>query len=136
SPDSRRLLSTGSAAQPARIWDVATGRAILLKDACDVGQVAFSPDSARVFTVGVGDQVGRLWDASTGFPLKGQLKHDGPVVHGAFHPKGHSVATVARDGVRLWEVGGGQRVFLPLPYIRNQAGDARVWPAHFSPDGR
>jgi WD40 repeat protein len=66
SADSRRLATTGNRGV-ARVWDVDTGKELLVLSghAANVYDVTFSPDGRRIATV-AWDQTARVWDASTG----------------------------------------------------------------------
>ncbi len=67
SPDGRHVI-TGSWEGVARVWDVATGKALReLKHGRYVHAVAYSPDG-RLIATGSNDEAGelRLWDADTG----------------------------------------------------------------------
>lgn len=80
---------------PARIWDAATGEALvtLLPDDFPHGTsaVAWSPDGTRIVTFSV-DKIGRMWDAETGERLQ-------------------SVAGVYRASVAEWSPSGDRILF-------------------------
>ena len=63
-------MVTASDDQTARLWDAATGKALVtLEGHTDsVMSAAFSPDGTRVVTAS-DDQTARLWDAATGKAL-------------------------------------------------------------------
>jgi hypothetical protein len=63
SPDGRRI-ATVSRDRTVRVWDAATGRAIMLYKGHDdeVETAAFSPDGTRIITAAA-DKTARVWDA-------------------------------------------------------------------------
>lgn len=84
SPDSARL-ATASEDGTARVWDVATGRTLLVLRPHPVGyapgvehileHVGFSGDGRRLVTISQ-DRVMRIWDAATGLELFTQRAKD------------------------------------------------------------
>ncbi|TWT89871.1 Serine/threonine-protein kinase PknB [Pseudobythopirellula maris] len=100
SPDGRRV-ATGSWDQSVKLWDAATGSALLkLNDAHQGGinGVRFSPDGSELLTCG-DDGVARRWDASTGKRNGPELRvHRGRVLDAIYFPTGDRVLTVSADG--------------------------------------
>src|SRR5207248_1097176 len=127
SPDGRRV-ATGSGVNgggdfvdlkgrgEARVWDVATGRAIGLpmRHRSAVADLAFSPDGQRVRTAS-DDGTARVWDATTGEPLTPVIRQDGELLAASFSPDGRLVATAGSDGeARVWDASTGEPATLPL----------------------
>jgi len=95
-----------------RLWNPATGQAIGLPLAADIGPgggvngVAFSPDGTRLATAGANGTV-RLWNPATGRAIGLPLPADiGYGVNGvAFSPDGTVLASADADGnVQTWQV--------------------------------
>ncbi|MGD1085024.1 MAG: WD40 repeat domain-containing protein [Verrucomicrobiota bacterium] len=101
-PDGRRVLtemineaSIFSEREPARLWDIASGREIRRFDLSV--DVEFSPDGNRILGTDAGNHV-RMWDGATGQLLW--------MVQGLFNPGGSSLplayaASFSPDGRRL-----------------------------------
>ncbi|WP_435011978.1 WD40 repeat domain-containing serine/threonine protein kinase (plasmid) [Tundrisphaera lichenicola] len=121
-PDGRTLSSVGgpdpgasatgrlasvSGDGEVRVWDVATGRAILaiLGHGNFVRGVAFLPDGSRIATGGM-DRTVKLWDATTGEEVLNLRGHTAGVLGLAFSPDGRRLASAGADGtVRVWDAG-------------------------------
>ncbi|MEV4289604.1 WD40 repeat domain-containing protein [Nonomuraea bangladeshensis] len=97
-PSTPPTLVSGGADRTARVWDVGTGRGLLLAGhAGPVDAVAFAPDGT-VLATGGADRTVRLWDASTGRPLGPPLAgHRGAVAALAFAPDGRTLLAAATD---------------------------------------
>jgi WD40 repeat protein/serine/threonine protein kinase/tetratricopeptide (TPR) repeat protein len=153
SPDGRRVVTgTGDfttyddllfpASDPkrsgeARVWEVATGKAITgpLHHAGAIQRAAFSPDGRYILTVAGGGAASRdhvqVWDVATGRPASEPFVHPQLVLDAVFSPDGRRLATGGADGiVRLCDVAPGQKV-------RALSGHSgTVWQVAFSGDGR
>ena len=131
------MLSNGSSATEATVWDANTGRVLLeLKGRGGAAQcAAFSPDGARIVTGGGNNRdsnrTAKVWDAATGTQLPFELKgHMGPVVSVAFSPDNQRIMTGSEDRtVRLWDARTGTTL-LQLRGFRDILTSAA-----FSPDG-
>jgi WD40 repeat protein/tRNA A-37 threonylcarbamoyl transferase component Bud32 len=130
SPDARRLASAGGDLT-VRVWEAATGRAILtLRGHGDpVHDVAYSPDGRRLASAS-GDGTVRLWDSSDGRELRVLRGHDGLVRGVAYSPDGRRLASVGDDRVvRVWDAATGEA----LHALRGHAD--RIDGVAFDPDG-
>ena len=110
SPDGRRIASA-SADRTAKVWDVATGKEILILKghSGDIKAVTFSPDGSRIATGGLDGTV-KLWDARTGLEtlsLDARGAIDANPVGGLTEV--HAIA-FSKDGTRLASAGNDQRV--------------------------
>ncbi|MCE9532578.1 MAG: caspase family protein [Planctomycetes bacterium] len=138
SPDGTRLL-TGGDDQTARLWDVVTGKELLLlkwpvedKGGFSmmerVKTVGFSADGKLIVT-GSGDTA-RIWNAATGkelFKLKG---HSGSIISASFSPDGKQIFTGSEDQTgRLWDAVAGKELFKLEGYQNGVRGA-------FSADGK
>jgi WD40 repeat protein len=127
SPDGKRAVTAARELRPgqgpgeARVWDVATGRAVTppLRHADGVWRAAFSPDGKRVATASW-DKTARVWDAATGRAVTPPLRLPGEVRAVHFSPDGSRLLTAWGDeqaragGVQVWDIPSG-RPLLPRP---------------------
>jgi WD40 repeat protein len=114
SPDGRRVV-TASDDRTARVWSVATGRAIgaPLRHDEAVTFATFSPDGTRVATAS-NDHTARLWDASTSQPLGEPMRHEHSVTSAAFSPDGKTVLTIAhKNSIAIWDGVSGKPIVEP-----------------------
>jgi WD40 repeat protein len=130
SPDGRRLISS-SDDKTARIWDVVSGRELMVlrghQDA--IWSVSFSPDGKRILT-GSDDRTARLWDAVSGAPIALLRGHQDEVWNASFSSDGKQIVTTSKDGTAiLWNAVGKVRQ-------RLQGHQGEVHYASFSPDNR
>jgi tetratricopeptide (TPR) repeat protein len=129
SPDGRTLLA-GGADRAARLWDVATGEARVLRHQGPVVALAFRP-GGRVCVTGSWDGTARLWETATGKQIGQPLAHSGKVLAVAFSADGGLLLTGGEDhSARLWDAATGKPVGPPL---RQRA---QVRAVAFRPNGR
>jgi WD40 repeat protein len=134
SPDGRRLAGAGED-RTLRVWDVQTGRELLVLQAHagPVAAVAFSPDGRRLVSAG-DDGMVKVWDAGTGQEALSVQGHEGPLSGMAFSPDGRRLATAdwdkqkERGELKVWDAQTGQRVLSLV--------DHDITGVAFSPDGR
>jgi len=114
SPDGR-LLVTGSWDRSAKIWDIASGKAVRRLDGVHQGfvnSVEFSPDGETILSAS-DDGTARLWEVTTGEPLDVVFSgHEARVRQARFSADGRRVLTVANDKTaRLWnaQTGGTEK---------------------------
>ena len=111
SPDGK-LLVTGSWDQSAKIWNVATGRAVRKLDGLHQGyvnSVEFSPNGKSVLT-GSDDGTAQLWEVSTGEPTGTTFRgHESRVRQARFSRDGQQILTTANDKTaRIWDRESGK----------------------------
>ncbi len=108
-------VATASLDGMARVWDVATGRELLvLRHSHGLETVAFSPDGSRIATASR-DSKARVWDAETGDLQREVGEHRGYMRAVVFSPDGGRLVTTSdlEQRVRLWDISSGEllRVF-------------------------
>ena len=130
SPDGDRFVA-GNVAGVVKVWDVATGRALMqlgpLRDAW-VRCVAYSPDATRIVTANVWGEA-QLWDATSGRPASAILNHRGSILSAVFSPDGKYLLTSSQDRTaRVWDGHDGAPVGVPMYH------ESAVRSADFSAD--
>lgn len=106
------LMVTGSWDRSAKIWDVATGKAIRKLDGVHQGfinSVEFSPDGKHILTAS-DDSTARLWDVATGKTVEPLFQgHTGRIFKAQFSSDGSKVLTTSGDkSARIWDARSGQ----------------------------
>ena len=132
SPDGKTVLTAGWSHPDARLWEMATGKAVgvPLLHGDQLLAVAFSRDDKTALT-GSKDRAIRRWDAATGLPLGQLLRLPDPVTAVAFSPDRTKVATGHLKHARVWGLETGRPVGEPMP-----SGGAEIMSLAFSTDGR
>ena len=110
-------LLTAGRDNKARVWDVATGAAVLtLSHAEDVYSALWNADESRILTASK-DNFARVWDVVTGAML---LELEGPVMWRAFWNVDETLILTVNDaGVQVWAAATGEQ-----RYVLDHAG---VW---------
>ena len=131
SPDSQRVV-TGSDDGTARMWDVATGKELLIfrghTDA--VTAVAFSPDGKLVIS-GSQDRTAKIWEAVSGKELFSLAGHTAGIRCVAFSPDGQRFATGGKDAVaKIWNLRSRQEL------LSLSGHNVDIHSLAFSSDGR
>jgi WD40 repeat protein len=97
---------TGSDDKTARVWDVASGKSLLVlkAHAWSVACVAFSHDGRRILT-GSDDKTALVWDAASGQKLMSLEGHTAGLSSVAFAPDGRRALTASQDTTaKLWDI--------------------------------
>ncbi|KAF3883850.1 MULTISPECIES: WD40 domain-containing protein [Nostocales] len=108
SPDGQ-LLATGDTDCNVRLWEVETGRLLLICQGHTnwVRFVVFSPDGA-ILASGGADHTVKLWNVSDGVCIKTLIGHCHETFSVAFSPNGDILATASGDRtVKLWNIRDG-----------------------------
>jgi WD40 repeat protein len=132
SPDGARIVLAGwyPHGGPTRIWDPATGEALLTLLADDfehgTSAVVWSPDGTRIVTFSL-DDLGRVWDAVTGDLLASFTARSGYLAECS--PSGDRFLLGGRSGIHVWDAATLQEV------VTYPVESAEVQ-ARWSPDGK
>jgi serine/threonine protein kinase/WD40 repeat protein len=125
-------LLTVRAESPARVWDLAAGKAVAGPPVSKqtVSRAAISNDGRRVGVLGA-DGALRIWDVPTAQWL-GRAARPGPRVRQiAFSPNADRVVTLGGDhAIQVWRVASGDQVAACAQQ------DDTIMQAQFSADGR
>ena len=125
-----KWLVTGSRDNNARVWDVASGKLVLLLSANSgmVDSVAFSPDGTKVLT---GSNTARLWSITADDPLQQTISAPAGISTFALAPDGKTILVGDVNGnTGLWDLATKQLLF----NFRKSGYDAKD--VAFSPDGK
>ena len=129
-PDGRRAVS-GSWDNTVRVWDVASGRCVVLEGhTASVSSVAVRGDGRRAFS-GAGDGTVRVWDVESGRCVVTLEGHTAGVWSVAATGDGQRVLSGSWDNtVRVWDVESGRCV------ATLEGHTASVWSVAVTGDGR
>ena len=130
SPDGT-LLATGEARGEVRVWDVATGKPLLVLPGHTawVRSVAFSPDGTLLASASE-DRTIRFWDTPSGHCVNLLRGHDDRVRAISWSPDGATLASSSDDRtIRLWDTQTGECRHTLTGHRH------RIYTIAFSPDG-
>ncbi|KAH8659280.1 vegetative incompatibility protein HET-E-1 [Tricladium varicosporioides] len=132
SPDSKKLVVSGSSDKTVRLWDAVTGAALQTLEGHTgwINSVAFSPDGKQVVSCS-SDNTVRLWDTVVGVELQTLEGHTDWVQSVAFSPDGKQVVSSSRDKtVRLWDA------VIEAEFQTIEGYTYSILSVAFSPDGK
>ncbi|HTJ68566.1 MAG TPA: WD40 repeat domain-containing protein [Actinospica sp.] len=116
-----RLLATGGEGATVDLWDALEARQLAAlsghqssKLMNTVLSLAFSPDG-QLLASGGHDKTVRLWSAANGECVNVLSGFSGGVHRLAFHPTARILAAADEDAVRLFDLGSGAVLPIPLP---------------------
>lgn len=125
------LIVSSSYDHTARVWDVETGRKLIILKGhhWTVNSASFSPDGKTIVTASDDRTIG-VWDSKTGKLIRFLEGHTMDVKCAVFSPDGKRVLSASGDKtIRIWDVQTGE----PLQIWTGH--DKRVNSISFSPDG-
>ena len=103
---SGQYIGTASSDYTWRLWDVETGKEILLQDGHvqDCTAITFQPDGSLALTADAAG-VALLWDLRSGQEIHAFQGHVKKITTASFNPNGFQVATGSIDNmVRIWDL--------------------------------
>ena len=103
---SGQYIGTASSDYTWRLWDVETGKEILLQDGHvqDCTAITFQPDGSLALTADAAG-VALLWDLRSGQEIHAFQGHVKKITTACFNPNGFQVATGSIDNmVRIWDL--------------------------------
>jgi WD40 repeat protein len=113
SPDGKWLVTVQAGSPQAHLRDAASGRLLhtLAGHRAQIMGVAFSPNGGRIATASH-DFTAKLWDSNSGREIvpSHPIAAESTIFSLAFSGDGKRLATVASDGVTVWEVASGSKV--------------------------
>lgn len=139
SPDGRFALTQrqgepglrGFVQEPAKLWNLLTGRVIRELGRTMPYHSVFTPDGSRVLSPRYEDKSLELWDAATGSVIWSRKGHTGSVDSIMISESGTIAVSASKDEgtMRVWDVATGRQ----LQVIATPGG---YKPNKLSPDGR
>jgi WD40 repeat protein len=127
SPDGSRVVTASGSS--AEVWDVSSGRAILLLEGHqdNVESASFIADGSRIFTSSA-DGTARIWDADSGNQVA-TFKVEAGTHCVAVSADGKRGVTASDKIARVWDVASGHEM------IALEGHKGAIDSAAFSPDG-
>jgi WD40 repeat protein len=113
---------TGSEDRTARVWDVRTGRELLVLRGHSraVTSARFSPDGRFVITASA-DHDARIWNVSTGKSRAALTRHLGLVSDAEYSPDGRFIVTAGPQTAGVWDARDNDRFLFflhaPVPWV-------------------
>ncbi|KAJ3678427.1 hypothetical protein LUZ60_002230 [Juncus effusus] len=131
---SGNYLATASFDKTWRLWDVETGRELLLQEGHSraVYGVGFHGDGSLVASCGL-DALARVWDLRTGRSILVFQGHIKPVLAVNFSPNGYYLATGSEDDFcRIWDL-RKRKILYSIPAHKNLISQVKFEPqdGHF-----
>jgi len=115
----RKTLSSDNT---ARIWDLETGKCIVLRHDRGLAKAMFSPDGRRVLTqvghAGTSPRPVRIWDPATGDHLFSLSGRESGLVFADFSTDGRQIVTLSRESsISVWDTQSGH-LLLSFPLTK------------------
>ena len=125
----KRHVATTSFDHTWRLWDIETGKNILLQDGHwkECYGIGFHPDGSLCSTSDFSGVV-HVWDLRTGKSIKHFMGHAKRVLNTEFHPNGFQLATSGDDGtIKIWDL-RKRKMTASIPAHSNLITNARFDP--------